>query len=157
MKKILLASIIIAIIPISVFAMYHKEITASGKGKIAEPIVILEKLEESKTIQFDKNTVQEISFKVKNYYVGSIKRINETDFKYDIIIQESNENFPIKYELYNSKNEELLNGNKRVNSISINKNSEDEETYRLVIKWKSIENPLQNLNVGIKINAYQIR
>ena len=40
MKKILITSIIIAIIPISVFAMYHKEITASGKGKIAEHIVI---------------------------------------------------------------------------------------------------------------------
>ena len=158
MKKIIPISILMFFIPISVFAIYNKAIDAEGKGTIAEPIVILEKMEEPKVLQFDKNTIQEIRFKVKNNYnCDSTLRINEVNMQYDILLQESNENFPIKYELYNSKNEELLKGNKRVNNISINKNSEYEEEYKLVIKWKSVEIPSNDLNVGIKINAYQIR
>ncbi len=109
--------------------------------------------------QIDKNTkLEESYFKLKNYVLeNQSKRINETEFLCDIEVRLTDENFPVKLELYNCETgEELLNGKNKVEGILIPKNSEFERKYKLVVLWEKKENMSAESDVNIIVSASQI-
>lgn len=133
MKKIikiiiLFILIIINIFPLKSLARYYRKISdIKCCFEIAEPIIIVENQD---TIINENVQIEEFYFSIKNY--NEIK-VSEIDFLYEIEIKKSNENFPVKYELYDcSSSEELLNGKNKVVS-KINKNKKINKKYKLVI------------------------
>lgn len=143
----------------SVVARYYESILKiNGRAIIAEPIIRVEALQDTIITEINKNSqIQEYAFVVKNYEIDSSnkKRINEVDFLYNIEIKNSNENFPIRYELYDClTNEELLNNTSKSKEININKNVEFERKYKLLVYWNEIPNMSNHndIEIIIKIN-----
>lgn len=114
-KKILIIYIICICFTTPIFARYYEKVTTFyGKGIIAEPIIIVEPLQDTISMTVDKESViDEYSFKIKNYECeeNGNKRINETDFLCNIEIVNSNNKFPISYKLYDcTTGKEILEG-----------------------------------------------
>lgn len=125
MKRVILSIILIIVFfEIPSFARYYESIKKiGGKATIAEPIVRTELLQEKIITNVNKiNQIQESYFNLKNYVIeNNNKRINETDFLCDIEIKLTDENFPVRFELYDClTDEELLKG---TNKVSRNSNS----------------------------------
>lgn len=158
MKKSLIISILIIIIPISVFARYKEEIAkVKTNGIIAEPIVRIEELSEHQVSKMNKNSVKEYKFKVCNYYdYKETLRISEVNFKYNIEVISTNANFPVKYELYDSDNTELLTGKNITSDFIIHRNGVYEKEYKLIVYWEDKEEPANDTDIKIRINAFQI-
>lgn len=156
--KIINIIIIILIIPITSFAKYYEIIRKiEGNAVIAEPIVVVEKKQEKIISNFDKNTVKEYYFTVKNYKYDENQRISEVDFVYNIEIKNSTSNFPVKYQLYNcDSGEELLKDNTKTNDLILYKNQKCENEFKLIANWKDIENLDSQCEVDILINASQV-
>ena len=117
-KLIILVVIFICCLSNPIFARYYEILeNISAKATIAEPIIIVEGLQDMiKTEVTKENVIEEYNFVVKNYIqTENAKRISEVDFLYDIEIKNSDENFPVRYELYDIETgEELLNGNNKI-------------------------------------------
>lgn len=78
--------------------------------------------------------------------------------EFNIEIENKNENFPIKIELFNlDTGEELLQGNDKTNTFIIKKNIIFENTYKLVISWQEKENMSAENDINILINSSQIK
>lgn len=159
---------IIVIILINMFILFQNPVVARyyesvakirGKAIIAEPIIRVEPLQDTiKTEINKKSQIKEYYFIVKNYEldVNNQKRINEVDFICNIEIKNSNDNFPVRYELYDcEKNEEILNGKKISKDINIIKNMEFEKKYKLLVYWDDVENMSNSNDVEIVINVVQ--
>lgn len=158
-KMILIISLLLISYSIPIFARYYETLESfSGKAIIAEPIIKVEPLQETIKMEVNKESViKEYKFIVKNYEVSeNIKRINEVDFLYDIEIKNSDENFPIKYELFEVETgKEILNGLNKVQGLEILKNVEYEKEYKLQVTWKNKENMSSENNIDIVITASQ--
>lgn len=158
--KIISVIIIILIIPITSLAKYYEIIRKiEGNAIIAEPIVVVEKKQEKVISDFNKNTVKEYGFLVKNYKYDERgnKRISEVDFIYNIEIKNSSNNFPVKYELYDcSSNEEILKGNNKTSDLLLLRNQEYENEYKLIVSWNEVENLDSQSEIDILINASQL-
>ena len=152
MKKLLVISLILLMIPITTIASYNSSVNLKVKSQIAEPILRIECLDNKVEKEFKKNSIEEFNFAVKNY-TGD--RISEIDFYYTIQIIIDNNNFPAEIELFDSKENELLAGNLKTSKIAIYKNEEEYNQYKLVVKWKDKENLDSNANISIKIDAFQ--
>ena len=159
MKKSLIISILIIIIPITAWARYQSETsTVKTNGIIAEPIVRIEEIDQHQIYEMNKQSVEEYRFKVCNYNkIGDIARISEINFKYNIEIVNTNSNFPIRFELYNSNNNEILNGKNITSDFLIQRNNIYEKEYRLIIYWEDKTELANTTDVNIKVNAFQIK
>lgn len=159
LKIILIASFMLFAFSTPIFARYYETLQQfTGKATIAEPIIKVEALKDKISMQVNReSTIEEYNFCIKNYINESKgKRINEVDFLYDIEIINSNENFPIKLELYEvGKEKELLNGTSKVSGLEIKKNLEYEKQYKLLAYWESKENMSDENSIDIVIKASQ--
>lgn len=161
--KILVISLIFICfyLQLPTFARYYESIeNILGQGVIAEPIIIVENLSDTISMEVNKKTeVKEYNFIIKNYELDSSnnKKISEVDFCYDISIQNYDDNFPIEYELYDCiTGEELLNGRNNSDKFQILKNVEFEKEYKLVVSWKD-KNDMSSIDdIDIIINISQV-
>lgn len=132
-KVILIISFLVICFSNPIFARYYEKFEyMSAKATIAEPIIKVENLQDTiKTKITEDSKIEEYNFVVRNYEMeNNEKRINEVNFLYDIEIKNSNENFPIRYELYDVETgEELLKESNRISRIR------NFEKYRI---WKTI-------------------
>lgn len=162
MKIVFSFFIILIIVQTNSMARYYEILNMfSGKAIIAEPIIIVEKIQEPINIEVTKNMdIQEYYFKIRNYKLDekSNKKITEVNFAVFIEIKNSNLEFPIKYELYDCENgEELLKGNNITDKIIVNRNKEFEKIYKLVVSWNDKETISGNLDeIEILVNGSQI-
>lgn len=158
--RIISIIVILLIIPITSFAKYYEVVRSiEGSAVIAEPIVIVDKKQEKIISGFDKNTVKEYYFVIKNYKYdeNGNKKISEVDFLYNIEIKNSSNNFPVKYELYDcSSNEELLKGNNKTTDLLLPQNQEYENEYKIIVSWNDMENLDSQSEIDILINASQL-
>lgn len=159
LKVILIISFLLIFYSTPIFARYYESLECfSGKAIIAEPIIRVEKMQETINMQINKeNKIEEYNFVVKNYEIDANgKRINEVDFLYDIEIKNSDNNFPIKCKLFEVETgKELLNGTTRVQGLEILKNVEYEKEYKLQIEWENKEKMSEECTVDILITASQ--
>lgn len=168
MKKTLILKILLSILIILFFiqnysiAQYNEILNKIFvNGTIARPIIVVEKLQDTVIAKIDKDSEnKEYYFKVKNYIINESeeKIITEVDFDFSIEIKNSNNNFPIKYELYDCENKKrLLNGKDISEKIYINKNIEFEKTYKLVVSWEDKKELVGNLDdIEVIVNIEQI-
>lgn len=155
MKKSIIISLLVIFVPITVFAAYNERILSNAKAKIAEPIFIVESIDQKEEDFFYTDSVKEYNFKVKNTLN---QRASEIAFNYKIKINSSNSNFPVSYQLFNSQNEELLNGGSSTNEIIVSKNEAHEEQYKLLVTWKDMDGNLsEKTDINIEIIALQVR
>jgi hypothetical protein len=154
MKRSLIVSIVIILLPITAFAMYKDSCIVNAKAKIAEPIFLVESINEKEDSYFYDNSIKEYCFKVKN---NVNQRNSEVDFSYKILVEYSNSNFPVKCQLFNSKNEEILKGNNSTEYILVEKNKSYDEEYRLVVSWKDGENLSEKTDINIEVVALQMK
>lgn len=159
LKVILIISFLLICYSTPIFARYYESLECfSGKAIIAEPIIRVEKMQETINMQINKeNKIEEYNFVVKNYEIDANgKRINEVDFLYDIEIKNSDNNFPIKCKLFEVETgKELLNGTTRVQGLEILKNVEYEKEYKLQVEWENKEKMSEECTVDILITASQ--
>lgn len=160
--KIVIFSIAILIVfQSSSFARYYESLkNIYGKATIAEPIVKVEALQEPIITEFNKNTqAKEYYFTIKNYEINSNneKRISEVDFEFAIQIKNSENTFPIKYELYEcDTGNEILNGNNTTEKIVMEKSKVFDKKYKLKVLWNSnIQAIAANDNIEIIVEAFQ--
>lgn len=159
-KKILILILFLISLSSISFAQYYENLgKIVGNAIIAEPIFKVESIPQIVISDFNKKTPnKEYYFVVKNYEVteGSNKRITEVDFDFDIEIKNSDNNFPIKYELYDCSNgEEILNNLNKTERINVKKNIIFENKYKLVISWNTKEEMSSLDNIDILVNASQ--
>ena len=143
MKKIvfiILILFLVVIISNISFAKYSSLISnIKGEAIIAEPIIICERDNVIKS-DFNKESVlPEYKFSIKNYLQdeNGIK-INEVDFYYNIEIVNSNENFPVEYELYDCETGnkiELLEN--KTEFFNIAKGEKEDKNFKLLLKWNN--------------------
>jgi len=157
---IMINILILIVLEIPSIARYYESATKiKGKAIIAEPIIKVEMLQDTIITDFNKKTkVPEYYFIIKNYEIdaNNNKRINEIDFICNIEIKNSEDNFPIRYELYDCEtNEEMLEGNKISKEIFISKDVELEKKYKLQVYWKDVQNMSNNNDIEIIINVTQ--
>lgn len=165
-KKIVIIIIIIFIILFEkkVCARYYEQLEKIFiKSEIAEPIIKFENMQETIIINdFNKNIGEkEYFFKIKNYEISeeNEKRISEVSFNYFIEIKNKNNNFPVKYKLYDYNKEEMILTNNKTNKFNIEKNKEYEKIYKLVVSWdenRNISNLENNTDIEILVIVSQI-
>lgn len=159
LKTTLIISFLLICYSTPIFARYYEILEIfSGKATIAEPIIRVEQLQDTINSEINKEKeIEEYKFVVKNYEIDANgKRINEVDFLYDIEIKNSDENFPIKCELFDCESgKELLNGSSKVQGLEILKNVEYEKEYELQVEWENKENMSDESSVDIVITASQ--
>lgn len=126
---------------------------------IAEPIVVVEKMQDTVVSEMNKKSQnKEYYFKIKNYKIeNSQKRITEIDFDCYIEVKNSNIYFPIKYELYDCQSEEMILESQTMSKkIHIDKITEFEKDYKLVVSWDNKEIIQGNLDdIEIEIHIVQ--
>ena len=151
----MLTIILVIIISNISFAKYSSLISnIKCVAIIAEPIIICERDNVIKS-QFNKESVlPEYNFSIKNYLQDENRiKINEVDFFYNIEIVNSNENFPVEFELFDCET-----GNKidllenKTEFFNIAKGEKEDKKYKLLLKWNksSKQNKLSDFN-NIKI------
>ncbi len=159
LKIILIISFLLITYSTPIFARYYESLEYfCGRATIAEPIIKVESLQETIDMEINKETgIKEYRFVVKNYEVKeNEKRINEVDFLYDIEIKNSDENFPVKCELFECESgKELLNGSNKVQGLAILKNVEYEKEYKLQVTWENKENMSGTNDIDIVVTASQ--
>ena len=156
-KILLIISLIIISLNICCYARYYEKIgTIQGKGTIAEPIVIVEGLQDTINLEINKNTEPvQYSFVVKNYKIDSDKnkKISEVDFSYNIVVKSSSSNFPARFELYDFDSGEKISSE---NKFDILKNIEYEKKYKVIVYWNKLEGEMSSLSdVDILVNVSQ--
>jgi hypothetical protein len=156
---VLLIILVILGIPNVSRARYYEFLNMmSVRANIAEPIIQVESLQNKIIQSINKESeIQEYLFVVRNYENENSKKISEVDFSYTIEIISSNENFPIKIELYDVQdNLEILNGKNISENIFIKKEIEYEKQYKLVVTWEKTNNELSDSdNIHIVVNVNQ--
>ena len=160
-KRILVCLIIFMAITINSYARYYKKISIRYQSNLAEPIVKVEEIS-NKILDnnYNRNTGQlEYMFCIKNYEIdeSGSKRISDVDFNYEMLIDESNHSFPIKYELYDmDSGEQLLKDNMKTDPKHIYRNKEYVKNYMLVASWDSNKELIGNIDItNIKIKVTQ--
>ncbi|MCR5186645.1 MAG: hypothetical protein K6D97_05975 [Clostridia bacterium] len=158
-KRIVIFLVIFMAFAINSYARYFKSINVEYQGQIAEPIIKVQGITgKTSNNDYNRNTGElEYFFNIKNYEIedNGSKRITEVDFNYEIYLEETNHNFPIKYELYDmSTGEELLNGENKTLPKHIHRNKEFIQNYKLVVKWdesKHLEGNKDMIDIKVKV------
>ncbi len=125
-------------------------------AQIAEPIIILESFKEDNKLVNKLDFPLEYEFEIKNY---NELKTNEVDFIYNIEIEESNLNFPIKYKIIDlSNNQEIKIENNISEDLKIKKETKEEKKYKLVIEWEDEKEELsQMIDLKLKLNLKQYK
>lgn len=157
-NKITIVLIIIIILQIINFtnSKYNTKFFQNGIAKIAEPIIVFESFEEENKLINKLDFPREYQFKIKNY---ENNKINEIDFLYNIEIIESNNNFPIKYKIFDvSNNKEIIVKNGITETLKISKEIKEEKIYKIILEWEEKEIEMsENLNLKLKLNLKQYK
>lgn len=157
-NKITIVLVIILILQIINFtnSKYNTKFFQNGIAKIAEPIIVLESFEEENKLINKLDFPREYQFKIKNY---ENNKINEIDFLYNIEIIESNNNFPIKYKIFDvSNNKEIIVENGITETLKISKEIKEEKIYKIILEWEEKEFEMsENLNLKLKLNLKQYK
>lgn len=165
-KRVIIILIIIIFFSKNTFAKFYEELEKTViKAEIAEPIVKLESISETVTMNnFNKNIGEkEYDFIIKNYEIAKDgkKKISEVNFNYFIEIKSTNNSFPVKYKLIDAQTAEEIT---LINDISreiIMKNGEEfERTYKLIIMWdesKNIDANEKNTDIEILVKISQCK
>ena len=156
-KKLLIVSIFIISINICSFARYYEKIGAiQGRATIAEPIVIVEGLQDTISLEINKNTKPiQYCFVVRNYKTDSEnnKKISEVDFFYNIVVKSSSTNFPVKFELYDFDSGEKISNESKFDML---KDVEYEKKYKLIVYWNDLQSEMSSLtDVSVLVNVSQ--
>lgn len=160
-KKIVAIFAIFMTLAVNSYARYFKSINVKYHGQIAEPIIqVRGTTAQMVNSDYNRNSGElEYIFDIKNYEIedSGNKRITEVDFDYEIYLEETNNDFPVKYELYDmSTGEELLNGNNKTLPKHIYGNAEYLKTFKLVAKWDESKTLSGNKDItDIKIKVTQ--
>ena len=160
-KRIIVLILLFIAFSVSSYAKYYKKINLMYKSYIAEPIIIVEEIS-PKTIDtnYNRDTGElEYSFCVKNFEVdeNGNKKFSEIEFDYEIIIENNNNNFPVRLELYDlDTEEELLKGNEKTNKEHICNNCEYQKNYKLYAIWDESKELIGNsCNAKVKVKVTQ--
>ena len=153
LKKILIISIFLISIEINCFARYYENLE---KIQTKAPIIRIDKLEDTINLELNKKTEpKEYFFIIKNYEIDELnnKRISEVDFNYNIEIINSDNKFPVKYELYDCTTGEKV---ETKNQYNIEKKKEYEKKYKLVVSWNNLQSEMSNTSdIDIVVNVSQ--
>lgn len=124
-------------------------------AEIAKPIIVLEKDEVLKT-QIDQNTFPlEYHFWIQNYREDDI---NEVDFEYSIELENSTENFPVSYDLFDCEtNQEIEFMDGKSEPLKLKKGEKEKREFKLIMQWQELNVELaEELQIKLKINVSQI-
>lgn len=122
--------------------------------KITKPIVVLEKDEKI------KRSIQENLFPLEyNFFINNYQedKINEVDFDYTIEIEDSVNNFPINYTLFDcNNNEEIELADGKSRSMKIKKSVKESRKFKLIVNWRELNEELADeLQIKLKVNVQQ--
>lgn len=141
------------------YGRYYKKILNKYEGTIAEPIIKVQRVSQ-KIIEnnYTKNVQGlEYIFDIYNYCTDDHgnKKVSEIDFSYIITVKETNDNFPVRYELYDiTTGEEILQGRLCSNQIKISKGVEYTKRYKLVAIWddtKELNGSMNDVDIEVEI------
>jgi hypothetical protein len=152
-KIIIIMCLILLILTTGVTAYYKSTEYIEISAKIAEPIIKVEPLQDTVKYEIGKNSEKkEYLFTIKNY---ENNKISEVDFEVKIEIK-SNNNFPITYNLYDcSSNEEILNGNTKVEKLNVLKDEKFDKTYKLEVYCEDVNKVSGITEIEIEVEAIQ--
>lgn len=159
MKRIIFVILILIVINFStnVFAIYYEKLTNIRLLlNIAEPIISVEKNQDTIIKSINPNTpMQEFYFTVKNYKnIDDVKKISEINLEFEIEIVNSDNTFPIKYELYDClTNEKILLDDNKSSKIDMHKNVEFERCYKLCVIYEKQNSSSTESSIDISVNA----
>lgn len=159
MKRIIFVVLILIVINFStnVFARYYERISnIKLLLNIAEPIIKVEKNQETIIKNINQDTpMQEFYFTVKNYKnIDNVKKISEIDLEFEMEIVNSDDTFPIKYELYDClTNEKVLLDDNKSSKIDMYKNEEFERCYKLCVTYENQNGSSKENSIDILVNA----
>lgn len=159
MKRIVFVVLILIVITFSTnaFARYYKKISnIKLLLNIAEPIINVEKNQDTIIKSINPNTpMQEFYFTVKNYKnIDNVKKISEIDLEFEMEILNSDDTFPIKYELYDClTNEKVLLDDNKSSKIDMYKNVEFERCYKLCVIYENQNSNSTENSIDIVVNA----
>lgn len=156
-NELVMIFVIIAVISINqiVFSKYTNDYGLNGTGLIAKPIIVLKK-DNLINKKIDQN-----SFPIEYYfYIDNFDdngNINEVDFDYTISIENSKNNFPVKYILYDCNNEkEIILKDGTSKNLKLQKNQKESRKFKVVFQWRELNNNLDNkVEIKLKINAVE--
>ena len=138
-------------------SLFKKDDTFYYKAgaEIAKPIIVLEKDEVLKT-QINQNTFPlEYHFWIQNYREDDI---NEVDFEYSIELENSTENFPVSYDVFDCETNqqiEFMNGKSEL--LKLKKGEKEKREFKLIMQWQELNVELaEELQIKLKINVSQI-
>lgn len=124
-------------------------------SEILKPIIVLEKGEVIKQQINEKSFPMEYEFCIHNYREN---KVNEVDFDYQIEIENSVDDFPINYELIDcatNQKIELVDGKSKI--LQIKKLVKESRKFKLVFKWRELEEMAEELQIKLRIELVQRR
>lgn len=122
-------------------------------SEILKPIIRLEKDEMLKQQIHEKSFPIEYEFGIYNYKESEV---NKVDFDYQIEIENSVGNFPVNYELIDcttNQKIQLVDGKSEL--LQIKKEEKESRKFKLVFKWRELEQMADELRIKLKINVIQ--
>ncbi len=133
---------------------YNTNMEYQASTKIARAIVELEKDEKMEMEITERTLPLEYHFCINNYNETGI---NEVAFDYVIEIENSVDNFPVSYTLWdcdNQKEIKLKNGKSEV--LRIKHSEKESRKFKLCLQWKELNEDLaDNLQIKLKIDVVQ--
>lgn len=159
MKRIMFVVFMLIVISFSTnaFARYYEKISnIKLLLNIAEPIIKVEKNQDTIIKSVNQDTpIQEFYFTVKNYRnIDNEKKISEIDLEFEMEIVNSDDTFPIKYEIYDClTNEKVLLDDNKSSKINMYKNVEFERCYKLCITYEKQKSSSTENSIDISVNA----
>lgn len=149
--------ILIFSISFTVYSKYKNSLNLLTKTEIAKPIFELVK-SDVKEIEVLNNDKYSYEFSVRNF--NQKDEVSDVNFKYNIEFVLTQENAPVKINLYriNNSNEEKveLNNNKTIQyeNLNFNKNA---NLYRAEIMYDNSSDVILENNFGISLNIQGIQ
>lgn len=157
-RKLIISSFIIIILLENVsIARYYKKLTGiKVKFQIVKPIIKLESDNKLPIEIFCNKNMKKFEhiFCIKNYSNDDDNlKISELDIEYEIEVKNSNENFPIKYMIYDYETgEKILNENNKTKKYEILKNVKYDKRYKLEIEWNDKSNMATYSEIDLNLN-----
>ncbi len=159
LNKVFILFILLVIGSNMSYGRYYKSIQGKYEGIIAEPIIKIQRISQKVVEDNYMKSTQglEYVFDVVNYSVDELgnKKISEVDFCYIITLKETNNNFPVRFELYDmSTGEELLQGRSCSLQMNIKKGIEYTKRYKLIAIWddnKELNGSVDDVDIEVEI------
>lgn len=124
------------------------------EAKISKPIIVIERDDYLKMQITEKSFPIEYNFCINNY---KEEEINEVEFEYNIELDNSIENFPVRYQLVDLKNNQeikLVNG--KSDSLKIKKDVKESRKFKIIFQWQELNKVLADkFDLKLKVNIVQ--